>query len=141
MKSCLSLAERGNLIASRKHPKSSIPLKAALCNLKCLRWCYRPGYQDFTLRCERQVQTLSASDQILISISLRAELISTMRPSNFPTRSPMVSLGSATPVQNCFELNYHLKVFTGPAHLNFANLHALCDLFQLQPPIPTYTMS
>lgn len=31
MRSCLSLAERGNLIASRKHPESSIPLTAALC--------------------------------------------------------------------------------------------------------------
>lgn len=42
-----------------------------------------------------------------------------MQPSNLPTRSPMVFLDPATPVQNSFKLNYHLKVFTGPAHLNF----------------------
>lgn len=64
-----------------------------------------------------------------------------MQPSNFPTNSPMVSLGPATPVQNSFKLNYRLKVFAGLAHLNFAHLRALCDLFQLRPPIPTYTMS
>lgn len=140
---------------------SSVSLAAALWDPKCPRWwcSLRPGHLDYLEKIARifpwgmddidsdcvtdliSTMTDSWSHGSLSDFSSHAALKLPHQKSLWKQHVFIVPLGPATPVQNPSKPNYHLKVLAGPAPLNSAILYTLCHLFQLQPPIPTYTMS